>query len=126
MPLPRWLASFNKHTFNKLEVRRGARPVLIHRGRTSGQTYRTPLDAHAVDGGYVFIMNYGRESDWVKNIIAAGTATLRIGDTDIPLDEPRLISKGDAEGLLPGTKMPPAWVGVDECLHMTVTGPSTD
>ena len=31
MPLPRWLAHINKRVFNPMEVRRGARPVLIHR-----------------------------------------------------------------------------------------------
>ena len=44
MPLPRWLAHINKRVFNPMEVRRGARPVLIHTGRSSGKTYRTPLD----------------------------------------------------------------------------------
>jgi hypothetical protein len=42
MPLPRWLAHINKRVFNPMEVRRGARPVLIHTGRSSGKTYRTP------------------------------------------------------------------------------------
>ena len=35
MPLPRWLAKINKRTFNPIEVRRAARPVLIHTGRSS-------------------------------------------------------------------------------------------
>jgi hypothetical protein len=30
MPLPRWLAHINKRVLNPIEVRRGARPVLIH------------------------------------------------------------------------------------------------
>ena len=59
MPLPRWLANFNKRTFNKLELKRGVRPALTHVGRSSGQVYHTPLDAHRVEGGFIFIMNYG-------------------------------------------------------------------
>ena len=43
MPFPRWLAHVNKRVFNPIEERRGARPVLIHTGRSSGRTYRTPL-----------------------------------------------------------------------------------
>lgn len=50
-------------------MRRGARPVLTHVGRTSGKTYRTPLDAHRVEGGYVFILVYGPRSDWVRNVL---------------------------------------------------------
>lgn len=30
MPLPRWLAHINKRVLDPIEVRRGARPVLIH------------------------------------------------------------------------------------------------
>jgi len=33
----------------------GARPVLIHTGRSSGKTYRTPLDAHRLTDGYLSI-----------------------------------------------------------------------
>src|SRR5664280_1992472 len=66
MPLPRWLAHINKRVFNPMEVRRGARPVLIHTGRSSGKTYRTPLDAHRLPDGYLFIPLYGPRTDLVK------------------------------------------------------------
>ena len=59
MPLPRWLAHINKRVFNPMEVRRGARPVLIHTGRSSGKTCRTPLHAHRLPDGYLFIPLYG-------------------------------------------------------------------
>jgi deazaflavin-dependent oxidoreductase (nitroreductase family) len=61
-----------------VEVRRGARPVLIHTGRTSGKTYRTPLDAHHPPDGYLFIPLYGPRTDWVKNVLAAQAARLSI------------------------------------------------
>ena len=70
MPFPRWLAHVNKRVFNPIEERRGARPVLIHTGRTSGKTYRTPLDAHRLPDGYLFIPMYGPRTDWVKNAMA--------------------------------------------------------
>ncbi|MFB9301312.1 hypothetical protein [Kibdelosporangium philippinense] len=56
----------NKRVFNPGAIARGKRPVLTHIGRTSGTTYRTPLDAHPVDGGYLFILVYGSRSDWSK------------------------------------------------------------
>lgn len=121
MPLPRWLAQINKRTFNKLEIKRGVRPVLINVGRTSGRIFHTPLDAHPVDNGWLFIMNYGPESDWVKNILAAGTATLSIEGEETALDTPRVITKEEALRILPETtKMPPAWTRVRECLQMDV------
>lgn len=79
-----------------MELRRGTRPVLTHVGRTSGARYRTPLDAHPVDGGYVFILVYGSRSDWVRNVVEAGHARLVVDGQDIELAAPRLISDQEA------------------------------
>jgi deazaflavin-dependent oxidoreductase (nitroreductase family) len=100
MVLPRWLARINKRTFNPLEIRRGVRPVLTHVGRSSGKTYRTPLDAHRLPDGYLFIPMYGPRTDWVNNVLAAGEARLVIGGTEIALEAPRLVRKGDVWPLL--------------------------
>ena len=121
MPLPRWLARFNKRTFNKMEIRRGVRPVLSHVGRSSGKTYETPLDAHAVEGGYIFIANFGRDSDWVKNILAAETATLRVDGNEIALVSARMVTKdGALQQMAARTKWPPDRMNVTECLRMDV------
>lgn len=117
--MPRWWAQVNKRVFNPWELRRGERPVLTHVGRTSGQTYRTPLDAHPVEGGYVFILVYGSESDWVRNVLAAGHASLRIKDHDITLSRPRLVEEGEAWWVLPPTvKRPPRLLRITEYLRM--------
>jgi deazaflavin-dependent oxidoreductase (nitroreductase family) len=103
MPLPRWLAHINKRVFNPMEVRRGARPVLIHTGRSSGKTYRTPLDAHALPDGYLFIPLYGPRTDWVKNVLAAQAARLSIDGHEIELQSPRLVKKKDIWPMVPTT-----------------------
>ncbi|MDH3190644.1 MAG: nitroreductase family deazaflavin-dependent oxidoreductase [Acidimicrobiia bacterium] len=121
MPLPMWLARVNKRVFNKLELKRGVRPFLTHVGRSSGKTYRTPLDAHPVEGGYIFILNYGPASDWARNVLAARMATLEIDGNQFELVAPRVISSDDARQLLPvTTKWPPAFMRVTECLQMDV------
>ncbi len=121
MPLPKWLAQLNKRTFNKLEIKRGKRPVLIHVGRSSGTTYHTPLDAHPVDGGYIFIMNYGADSDWVRNILSAGSARLKVGGDEIELESPRVVTKDVALPQLPAnTKTPPDFMNVTEFLQMDI------
>ncbi|WP_238009118.1 nitroreductase family deazaflavin-dependent oxidoreductase [Dactylosporangium sp. AC04546] len=98
MPLPRWLARINRRYLNPAELRRGVRPVLTHVGRTSGRTYRTPLDAHALpDGGYLFVPLYGPRTDWVRNVLAAGTATLTIDGAEVHLESPRLVRKHDVQ-----------------------------
>lgn len=121
MPLPKWLAQINKRTFNKMELKRGIRPALIHVGRTSGKTYHTPLDAHRLDDGYIFIVNYGSDSDWVKNILAAGSAALTLDGEEIALVSPRVITKDVAVQRLPATtKWPSNLMNVTECLQMDI------
>ncbi len=121
MPVPMWVARVNKHVFNPVELRRGVRPVLTHVGRSSAKTYRTPLDAHPVDGGYIFIVMYGSDSDWVQNVLAAGAAKLEIGGDEFELVSPRLVSKEDAWQLLSATtKAPPNYLRVTEYLQVDV------
>lgn len=119
MPVPMWVAEINKRVFNKWELRKGVRPVVIHKGRSSGRSYETPLDAHEVDGGYVFILMYGARSDWVKNVLASGHARLRVGGTETELDHPRLLTKDEAVTQLSAhTKLPPDFLNVTEYLRM--------
>jgi deazaflavin-dependent oxidoreductase (nitroreductase family) len=123
MPMPRWWGQINKRVFNPRELERGVRPVLTHVGRTSGETYRTPLDAHPVDGGYLFILVYGSKSDWVRNVLAAGHARLTIDGEEIDLATPRLVDEGEARQALPDTvKRPPRLLRITEYLRMDFAG----
>ncbi len=121
MPMPLWWGHINKWIFNRIELKRGARPVLRHVGRSSGKTYRTPLDAHRVDGGYIFILVYGSKSDWVQNVLAAGTATLEIDGDEVALVAPKVITKDEAWQQLPATtKAPPEFFRISEYLRMDI------
>ncbi len=113
MPLPRWLARVNKRAFNPIEIRRGVRPVLIHVGRSSGKTYRTPLDAHPLADGYLFIPMYGPRSDWVRNVLAAGSARLLLGSKEIELESPRIVKQRDVWPLLLTPTKPPRGISGD-------------
>lgn len=119
MPMPRWWGQLNKRLFNPRELRRGVRPVLTHVGRTSGTIYRTPLDAHPVDGGYVFILVYGSGSDWVRNVMAAGHAHLAIAGEEVELTAPRVIDEEQAWRALPDSvQRPPRLLRISEYLRM--------
>jgi hypothetical protein len=77
VPMPRWWTQINKRVFNPAELCGGPRAVLTHAGRFSGATYRTPLDAHPVDGGYVFVLVHGSQSDWVRTSWRTGAPDSR-------------------------------------------------
>ena len=124
MPVPKFIARVNRRVFNPREIKKGERPVLIHTGRTSGTEYMTPLDAHPVDGGYIFIVMYGADSDWVKNVLAAQKASLRLGEATHELAGPRLIPEDEAwQQLSESVEKPPGYLNVTEYLRMDlVTG----
>lgn len=119
MPVPMWIARKNRRFFNPREIKKGVRPVLTHIGRTSGATFHTPLDAHPIDGGYIFIVMYGQQSDWVKNILASGEATLTVEGADTALTNPKIIGKGEAFLVLSrDVKAPAGFLNVTEYLRM--------
>jgi len=121
--MPKWVAKFNKRVTNPLQLKRGSWPVLTHVGRTSGATYRTPLEVHPIESGYIFVLVYGSDSDWVQNVLAAGIATLDVADATFELVNPRLISKDDAWQLLSAdTKAPPGFLRIREYLQVDVLG----
>ena len=91
--------------------------MLTHVGRRSGTTYRTPLDAHPVEGGYVFILVYGPGSDWVRNVLAAGSASLRVDGKDLALAAPRLVG---ADALPDDVSRPPKFLRITTVLRMEV------
>ncbi|MUN08052.1 hypothetical protein [Agromyces luteolus] len=50
--------------------------VVRHVGRSSGRYYATPISAVRVSGGFEVVLPYGSEANWVRNVLAAGTAVL--------------------------------------------------
>ncbi|WP_275414759.1 nitroreductase family deazaflavin-dependent oxidoreductase [Plantactinospora mayteni] len=105
--------------FNPRAIAGGRWPVLTHVGRVSGRTYRTPLDAHSVDGGYLFVLVYGSGSDWVQNVLAAGGARLRIEGREVDLAAPRLVGEAEAfRSLSDDVARPPRLLRITEFLRM--------
>ncbi|TQJ48673.1 deazaflavin-dependent oxidoreductase (nitroreductase family) [Phycicoccus sp. SLBN-51] len=85
--------------FNRRVTNRVATPVLRrlpgfgvvhHVGRRSGRAYRTPVNIFEVDGDYVVALTYGRETDWVRNVVAAGGCELEVRGRRVRCTAPRL------------------------------------
>ena len=94
MPIPRRIARFNRRVTNPIlgpiVVRLPGFGILVHRGRRSGREYRTPVLSFRSASGRVFALTYGTETDWVRNVLAAGSCDLVTGGRAIHLVEPRL------------------------------------
>jgi deazaflavin-dependent oxidoreductase (nitroreductase family) len=64
--------------------------LLGHRGRRSGRMHRAPMKFFRDGQDYVFALTYGSDAEWVRNVLAAGAAELRIGGRTIPLGDPEV------------------------------------
>ena len=96
MPLPERLARFNRVVTNRIARRVAGRApgfaIVEHVGRRSGRTYRTPVNIfrHGEDR-YVIALTYGRDSQWVRNVLAAGGAEVVTRGRRMRLVEPVVI-----------------------------------
>ncbi len=94
MPAPRWLARLNRratnHVMEPLARHVPGFGVVIHTGRKSGRTFRTPVNVFQQPGAYVFALTYGRESQWVRNVLANSGCLLETQGRTWRLTEPRL------------------------------------
>src|SRR5262245_41774971 len=77
----RQVRRFNREVTNKMQIKNAGGPgayasVIRHRGRNTGKTYETPIVPFATDDVFLISLPYGPDTDWCKNILAAGTATL--------------------------------------------------
>jgi deazaflavin-dependent oxidoreductase (nitroreductase family) len=94
MPAPRWVAKANKNGLNR--ITKFIAPwapgwaVVIHRGRKSGRTFRTPLWAFRRGDGYVIALTYGSNTDWVRNVLAAQGCELEAGGRRYQAAGPRI------------------------------------
>jgi deazaflavin-dependent oxidoreductase (nitroreductase family) len=83
---PRGLAvirRFNRRFTNRGTMRDAGEPgsssaVIRHVGRTSGKPYATPIGALPMDDNFLVYLPYGHGVDWLRNILAAGSAELLV------------------------------------------------
>jgi deazaflavin-dependent oxidoreductase (nitroreductase family) len=108
----RWPAPFRDavRTFNK----RALNPVMMslagskywyagtvqHVGRRSGKRYTTPVVANRIPGGFLIPLTYGRDVDWLRNVLAAGQATVTAKGQTYQVAGPEVISAETAFPML--------------------------
>jgi deazaflavin-dependent oxidoreductase (nitroreductase family) len=88
------MARFNRVAPNHLMVHlTGHVPgfgVVTHTGRSSGRTYRTPVNVFRHGDGFEFALTYG-PGDWVQNVLHAGGGALLTRGREYLITEPRLV-----------------------------------
>jgi deazaflavin-dependent oxidoreductase (nitroreductase family) len=60
-------------------------------GRRSGTIRRVPMNVFRRGDDYVMALTYGRDVDWVKNVLAAGGCRLETRSGTIDLRDPELV-----------------------------------
>ena len=65
--------------------------VVRHVGRQSGRTYETPVVAVPHDDSFLIALPYGKRTDWLKNVLHKGSATIVTDGHTYEVDRPEVI-----------------------------------
>jgi len=93
--------------------------LLAYSGRKTGRDYELPVNVFQHGGHFIFVLTYGSESQWVKNVLAAGECDVRVRGRGVHLVEPELIANPPWELLpWPAQLIERRVAGVSEFLRM--------
>jgi deazaflavin-dependent oxidoreductase (nitroreductase family) len=115
-PLMRKLAG-RRHVRMAAEIR--------HVGRRSGRAYVTTVGARVSGDVAVVPLTFGNQSDWSKNVRAAGGCSIRADGQDYDAAEPEFVDRADAGPLLrpvfgPVTRAGFRLLGIKQYLRLRV------
>ena len=123
MALSQRIARFNRRVTNRI-----TRPVadrlpgfaiVIHRGRKSGRTYRTPVNAFRDGNDYIIALTYGPETDWVRNVRAAGGCEIVTRGRRVRLINPRLVTDPSRRWAPPPVRLVLGLIDAPQYLRLT-------
>ena len=98
--------------------------VVHHVGRTTGQAYETPIGAVPTDDGFVIALPYGPNTDWLKNVLASGKATIVHDGASHAVDRPEVVAIADVTQMFsPNDQRAHRWFGVEDCLRVRRVAP---
>lgn len=100
MSLAQRMARFNKVITNPIQMLWAPLvapwAVIVHTGRKSGREYRTPVVA-LVSGSQVTVaLPYGTDTDWVRNLLAAGGGRIVRRRRESRITDPEVMVPADA------------------------------
>ncbi|WP_129788186.1 nitroreductase family deazaflavin-dependent oxidoreductase [Promicromonospora panici] len=111
---PRALAAvrqFNRRFNNPRMLRHAGEPgsrlaVIRHVGRRSGTPYATPLGVLPMGDDFLAIMSYGTDTDWLRNIRAAGAAELVSGGRTYQVAAGQIVGRDETLPYVPAGQLP--------------------
>jgi len=93
--------------------------VIGHLGRTTGRSYETPVAAVPHDDGFLIALPYGPRTDWLRNVLVAGSASVRTNGDTYTVDRPQIIPMAEASPYFgPKEQRLHRRFGVDSCLSV--------
>ena len=78
----------------------GMAAQIRHTGRRSGRSYTTPASARISGDVAVIPLTFGSQSDWSRNVRAAGGCSIRLNGRDYDATRPELLSVTDVQPLV--------------------------
>ena len=121
---------FNRAFGNPHQMKTAGTPgayasVIRHVGRKTGRSYETPVVPFATPDGFVIALPYGPGTDWIKNVLATGSATIVTeGDTWL-IDRPELVPVAVAAPYMPAKEQRALRrFAVDQCLRVHRVDPN--
>jgi deazaflavin-dependent oxidoreductase (nitroreductase family) len=123
MPLPKSLARFNLSVTNPILGHAAKRlpgfAIVLHMGRRSGREYRTPVNLFRAGDSFVIALTYGADTQWVRNVLAAGGCRVLTRGRELPLTAPRIV-RDPRRGPVPAPVRPLLGaIGVDDFMLLT-------
>jgi deazaflavin-dependent oxidoreductase (nitroreductase family) len=95
--------------------------ILTHVGRKSGKVYRTPINVFRASNGFIIALTYSSQSEWVKNVLAAGGCELRTRGKTYHLSAPNLVHDPARRRFPIPVRIVLRIVGADEYMELSRT-----
>ena len=118
----RWVAAFNLAVTNRITSRFAARlpgfGILTHAGRKSGKLYRTPVNVFRASDKFLIALTYGRDSEWVKNVLAAGGCQLKTRGVRYQLSTPTIVHDTTRRRFPPFVRLILGLIGANDFMQM--------
>ena len=93
--------------------------VIRHVGRATGRPYETPVGAVATDDGFVIALPYGANTDWLKNVLASGSAVIVDEGSTYEVDQPEVLPLAvEALTFSPADQRAHSLFRVEHCLRV--------